>query len=509
MPDSHPAAAPTPSTQVPAQPQPASSPLPARISKWPFFRASAALARFPARLLAALRVPPPGGPEWAQRVMLMERDIMLPVKAVALPLSAYFMQQQDWLNDIATALELQFNAPYYLWAYRGFFVVYAIINLVAGAWMLGTRRPALSFLQWVPVAMVLLDGILLSMLVLVTGGWSSILYWLYLGLIARSAASVPRGTSQAMVNLTLILCFVFTGYIDMRVAEILDDPQSRLALLLSEGYPTEPVVLRIIVMLLMTLWCYAVPVLLERQRRIEEVAREVAAREGALRSAGRLAAEFAHQIKNPLAIINTAVFSLKRSLKGENPAAAEQIQMIEEEVEHADKIITEVMGYARLNEGRVEELNVTDELDKAISEVFPKAAQFPVKIRKDYARDLPPLLMQRRHAWEIFVNLLQNAREALETTGGNVFITVRCLSDSSIEVSIADDGPGIPPNKQERIFEAYFTTKEKGSGLGLATAKQNIELYGGKISVESALGKGALFHLLFPAKTLMNTARAT
>ena len=69
-------------------------------------------------------------------------------------------------------------------------------------------------------------------------------------------------------------------------------------------------------------------------------------------------------------------------------------------------------------------------------------------------------------------------------------------------VSVRDDGPGIPADKQENIFEAYYTTKEKGTGLGLATVKHNVELYGGTVHVQSALGKGARFTVTFPAKSL-------
>jgi signal transduction histidine kinase len=111
--------------------------------------------------------------------------------------------------------------------------------------------------------------------------------------------------------------------------------------------------------------------------------------------------------------------------------------------------------------------------------------------------------MQRRHLSETFVNILQNAREALEPAGGNVFVRARCRQDFTTEISIRDDGPGIPADKQERIFEAYYTTKEKGTGLGLASVKHNVELYGGTVRVQSELGKGACFVLLFPARTLM------
>jgi signal transduction histidine kinase len=101
------------------------------------------------------------------------------------------------------------------------------------------------------------------------------------------------------------------------------------------------------------------------------------------------------------------------------------------------------------------------------------------------------------------VNLLQNARDALGSEGGNIYIEARCHPDYSIGISIRDDGPGIPKEKQERIFEPYYTTKEKGTGLGLATVKHNVELYGGSVRLESELGKGARFTLLFPAKALM------
>jgi signal transduction histidine kinase len=68
---------------------------------------------------------------------------------------------------------------------------------------------------------------------------------------------------------------------------------------------------------------------------------------------------------------------------------------------------------------------------------------------------------------------------------------------------VSDNGPGIAPDSLERVFEAYYTTKEKGTGLGLAIVKHNVELYGGRVLVESVLGKGAKFTLIFPAKTLM------
>jgi signal transduction histidine kinase len=342
----------------------------------------------------------------------------------------------------------------------------------------------------------------------VTGGYNSILYWVFLGLIIRSSVSVPRGTSQLMLNLTLSACYMLAGVIDLSLSENLD-PSERLSLGLSGPLenPTEPLLLRLVLLLLMTICCYAVQVLLDRQRQVAEEAREFAVREGQLRSAGRLAAEFAHQMKNPLAIINNAAFSLHRAFKSGKADVAEQIRIIQEEVSRSDRIITELMGYAQLSEGRVEKLNVIEELNRAIDQVFPPGAKYRVKVHRNYAPNFPPLLMQRRHVSEAFVNLLQNAREALDGKEGNIFIKALCRSDYSTEVSVRDDGVGIPADKQEKLFDAYYTTKEKGTGLGLATVKHNVELYGGSVTVQSELGKGACFVLLFPARTLIKLAK--
>jgi len=390
------------------------------------------------------------------------------------------------------------------------------------------------------------------------------LYWLFLALIVRSAVSIPRATSQILLNLTIVFCYVLAGIIEISIAKNLDehfradaimqrlprrlaaqDSRSRtnvavalpqhqtnssrptitidtisevereeasrrnLGLPAPGENPTQPLFVRLVLLLLMTVCAYGVQVLLERQRRAEEEAHEFGLREGQLRSAGRLAAEIAHRIKNPLAIINNAVYSLQRALHEGRSNIGEHIRIIQEEVERSDRIITQVMDYAQLTEGRVEKLNAIEELDQAIERVFPAGAGFAIQVHREYAGSFPPLLMQRRHFSETLINVLQNAREALNGKGGAIWVNAECRSDYAIEVSIRDDGPGIPPDKQESIFEPYFTTKEKGTGLGLATVKHNVELYGGTVRVESELGKGTRFVLLFPARTPIQLVKSS
>jgi signal transduction histidine kinase len=301
-----------------------------------------------------------------------------------------------------------------------------------------------------------------------------------------------------MLNVATSLGYVLVAMLDVSVLNDLDDTTLRALDMTPHEELGEPFFLRLVVLLLMSAGCYGTQLLLERQ----EFAVEETARRSQLRSAGRLAAEFAHQIKNPLAIINNAAFSLQRSLRDNKADATHQIQIIQEEVARADRVITQIVGYAQLSEGRVEKLEVIEELDRAIAQVFPPAVPTGIKIHREYGRGFPPLLMQRGHLLEMFVNLLQNAREALHGQG-NIYVTAENYRDYSIEISVRDDGPGIAPEKAERIFEAYYTTKEKGTGLGLAIVKHNVELYGGTIRVESKLGQGAKFILLFPAKMLM------
>jgi signal transduction histidine kinase len=425
---------------------------------------------------------------------------VLPIKIVAIVILAHSFLSSRWIGESSSNLDLMTEFPqYFCWAY-------VLLTVFFGGWIVfGLRRTPIAVVEWVVFGMVLLDGVFAGALVLLTGGFNSLLYWLFLGLIARTSISVPRAATQLMLNLSLSTCYVVAGATYSSIVNHLTSSEKNMLEILGDN-AAEPLLLRLFVLLLLTFGCYAVQVLLEHRRRAEEEAREFAVREAQLRSVGRLAAEFAHQIKNPLAIINNAAYSLERAGKDE---VHELIGMIQEEVNRADLIITDVMGYAQLSEGHVEKLDVLDEMDRAIDRVYPKAARFPVDLVKRYAPHPPALLMQRRHASEAFVNVLQNAREALGEKGGRVEVTVQVLPDDSLRVSIADNGPGIPADKLERIFEPYYSTKEKGTGLGLATVKHNVELYGGTVRVESELGKGARFILVFPAKTSMKVARTT
>jgi signal transduction histidine kinase len=434
--------------------------------------------------------PPPE--QMALRLRLMERDVILPVKGVFVLILIYNLYFSRWFEgDVALPQSVAQQTI------ERFFLIYLVINLAVAGVLIFARKMAETIVQRVIFTASFIDGLFLSALTFVTGGFDSILYWLFLGLIVRNAVSCPLAVPQLILNFSASLCYLGAGMLDVFISD------SALSLDDAAGASdaTEPFLLRLILLWLLAACCYGLQVLFEKQRRAAEESQEFAVRQEQLRSAGRLAAKIAHQIKNPLGIINNAAYSLQRALqegKAPNPL---QIQIIREEVERADQTITKLMGYAQLAESKVERLNVAEEIDRAVDHALPAAAKYPVTVKKDCAPGLPVLMMQRGHLSEALVNLLQNAREAI-VGKGLIRISAKADENQSVIITIQDDGPGIAKSKLDKVFQPYFTTKEKGTGLGLSIVRHNVELYGGSVQVESELGKGTRFVLQFPTRTI-------
>jgi signal transduction histidine kinase len=448
------------------------------------------------RLPALFEIPAPDPARARHRIELMERNAMLPVKVVFIALIFQsFHYHSLWMSQSASTLEVAVDTV------QKIFWAYCLLNLLLALPILAGHRVPLALLQWTVVTSGLTDGLMLAGMTYLTGALDSVLFWLFIGLILRNAVSLPPGFSQLFLNFAMSLCYALVAVLAVTISPTLDEATLRALDMTPHEEMGEPFFLRMLVLWLVTITCYNLQAFMERQRLAIEEASEFAAREGQLRSAGRLAAEFAHQIKNPLSVIRNAAHSLERSVRENKNSAAQQIEIIQEEVTRADKVITQIMGYAQLSEGRVEKLEVVGQLNAAVEQVFPAAVPTGIRVEKIFTGPFPPLLMQRGHLSEILVNLLQNAREALGEHG-TVAVTAATQRDLTVEISVADGGPGVPPDKVGRIFEAYFTTKETGTGLGLAIVKHNVELYGGTVRVESVLGKGAKFTVSFPAKSL-------
>ena len=432
--------------------------------------------------------------EMSFRLQSVERDIILPVKAVVIGVLFYNFYYTKWFEDSAIPWSV---AQYTV---ERFFLIYLALNAVVATILIFSHKIASVFVQRLIFTSNFVDGLFVAALTFVTGGFDSILYWLFLGLIIRNAVSCPLAVPQIILNVSLGLSYLTAGVLDLILkAQMVDYEENPAA---AAENPAEPFALRMIVLILMSLCCYGVQVLFERHRQAEDEAREFAGRQQQLRSAGRLAAQIAHQIKNPLAIINNAAFSLEKAIRDGKSNGLQQLGIIREEVQRSDNIITNLMGYAQLAEGKVERLQIADEVERAVKQVFPPGVEYNAHVDVDCSIHLPPLLMQRNHLNEILVNILQNSREALQGKG-HIRVEARPGPDNSIIVTIADDGPGIPGTHVEKIFQPYFSTKEKGTGLGLAIARHNADIYSGSVRVESELGKGTRFIIHLPTRTFM------
>jgi two-component system sensor histidine kinase HydH len=158
------------------------------------------------------------------------------------------------------------------------------------------------------------------------------------------------------------------------------------------------------------------------------------------------------------------------------------------------------MDYARLNEGRLESVDINKVLENALRQVLPPMLESKVRVVTHLAKYLPPLVVQRPQLEECFLNVLKNAVEAMPA-GGTLTVQSRYVVGGQIEVQIADTGRGIAPDVLSRIFDAFTTTKPGGTGLGLAIVKNVAETYGGTVVARSELGKGSVFTLTLPVRT--------
>jgi len=439
------------------------------------------------RLLAA---PEPDLARAVGRIRAVEREVGLPVKGALLVMVGWFLYVSLDVKALADTSEV------FLEGYGSLQQVYVAYGLASAffavpVWAFSSIP--LKVLQWVVFTAALLDAMFFAALALLTDGFDSILFWVFPLLVVRNALSMPVAPLQIALNLLVVLCYVAAGVLDLYILK-LDDQMEVLR-------STEPFLLRIFLLLLLGAICYGLNVLLDRDRQREAEAEEFALRQGQMRTAGRLAAEVAHQIKNPLGIINNAAFALQKTVEATGDVdLVKQLRIIREEVERSDRIITELIGFAELAEGRVERLDVVEELEASIGRVFPAEAAFETRIEREFRPPLPVLMFSRRALGEIFDNLLKNARDAL---GGRGRVRIRAFygGDFGVVVEVEDDGPGIPAGHRERIFEAYFTTKTGGTGLGLAIVKKNIEMFGGRVEVSSEVGRGTCFRLYFPGRT--------
>jgi signal transduction histidine kinase len=212
-----------------------------------------------------------------------------------------------------------------------------------------------------------------------------------------------------------------------------------------------------------------------------------------LRAFREVARRVAHEIKNPLTAMRIAVDQLRRSGGPADARIAVAVDVMASETERLERLAKEFSDFGRLPEGPKSEVDLVDLLMDLGKSAVPAEVEVSVHANGGSARLLGYYEPLRR----AFANLLRNAAEAM---GGRGSIDVDVSRDGAgLVVTIADHGPGIPEELRQRVFEPYFTTKQDGTGLGLALVRQTIEAHSGTISVADTPGGGATFSVVLSA----------
>lgn len=224
-----------------------------------------------------------------------------------------------------------------------------------------------------------------------------------------------------------------------------------------------------------------------------------------LKMFGEWTAGLAHEIKNPLAAIKISVEVLAEEIETSKEGQL-VINRVIDEIRRIEFLLKDFLDFAKPSNSQLEIIDVNEVLENCIA-LLPKRSssesrnQHDMFISKTLDPDIPNIYIDPQHLKQAFLNLFLNAIDAVSNSGTVTVKTLYNADINSIQIMISDTGKGIEKDKLDKIFQPFFTTKSRGTGLGLAITKRLIELYNGKISVESEPNKGAVFNVMLPVTT--------
>jgi signal transduction histidine kinase len=244
-------------------------------------------------------------------------------------------------------------------------------------------------------------------------------------------------------------------------------------------------------------------ILSEANRNLKQAQAE-ARRAERLAALGQLSAGLAHEIRNPLGVIKGSAELLNQKLTASDPLPQELASYIYAEVNRLSALVGRFLDFARPSQLELRPHELPEVMEQSLKAVAQQGATSRVQIYRDFAPDLPLVLIDRELCEQAFTNLLLNACEAMGDQGGDLRIRMRPAAsangeESEVVVEIEDSGPGVPRDLREQIFNPFFTTKKAGVGLGLAIVSKIIDEHGGKLTLGEAPGHGARFCMTFPA----------
>jgi PAS domain S-box-containing protein len=217
---------------------------------------------------------------------------------------------------------------------------------------------------------------------------------------------------------------------------------------------------------------------------------------------GEMAASLAHEIKQPIAATITSANSCMEWLAHEPPnldRARAAAARIDKYGNRAAEIIDRIRSFYKKSPPRRELVDVNGIIPEMLMLLRGEADRYSVAMRAELAAELPKIMADRVQLQQVFMNLMLNAIEAMKDSGGELTVNSQ-LQDGQLQFSVSDTGVGLPREKMDQIFSAFFTTKPQGSGMGLSISRSIVESHGGRLWAAANDGRGATFYLTLPTE---------
>ena len=245
---------------------------------------------------------------------------------------------------------------------------------------------------------------------------------------------------------------------------------------------------------------------IDREKAVSE---DMVIQSSKMAALGKMAAVISHEINNPLAVIGEKAGWIKDLLAEEDVAKSKNlkefedaVRKIEYHVERTKKVTHRLLGFARRMEPTLERVDVNKTLNDTVDFLENESKYRNIDIQVDFQPDLPKIMSDSSQLQQIFLNIINNAIDAIDKGGEIRIKTTHVPKNNEIMIEVTDNGPGISKENINKIFDPFFTTKEvgKGTGLGLSIVYSIIEKLGGRIMVASEFGQGTTFTIYLPVK---------
>ncbi len=225
----------------------------------------------------------------------------------------------------------------------------------------------------------------------------------------------------------------------------------------------------------------------------------------------QLAGGLAHEIKNPLSTIGLNIELLAEDLAGDDSPRARRalakIGVVQRECQRLQDLLNDFLTFARVRKPHLESSDLNEEVRRLLDFFRPKAAEAKIEVVTYLQTDLPGVLLDRETFRSALLNLVLNAQQAMPE-GGQLVISTEATS-RGVALHLIDTGGGMDERTRSKIFDAFYTTKSGGSGLGLPIAKKIVEAHGGQMRVDSELGRGTQFTIELPVPPRLGVQEST